>query len=506
TGAAGGAGAGAGAGGAGAGAGAGGAGAGGAAGFGTDDDKLKARALWERMKSDSYQDTWAPYPGMGDPADGGRPKRVPDSVTAHPDPVTHVRIFLNDVADSNPEQLADGAIIAKENYTADDPNMFDSITVMQKLKDYDPDNNDWFWAKFDPMGDLLMNAAGVALAGKIGKGGTMGCIPCHRSTDATGSMNTGDLVVINNEPLPFGNMAERDAAEALWTEMTQGGGYTQAPWMPFPGKPGFQASAAPHGAFVKLFLNAEALKRPFAPGDNAIVVKENYTAQMDTALDSVTVMKKMAGYDPETQDWFWAKYSPSGAILRNPAGIPLAGKIGKGGSAGCVPCHSGAGDGDYFFTNDAIFMGTNVQWTDVAMADGLWSTDMANYRTAFPRWLGPPAMADFMNSQAPHGTFVRLFVNDAANTSIAAPANGSIIVKENFSAAMESALGAITVMKKVQGYDPSAGDWFWAKYLPDGNPEYDPATGSPRIGRFPGCIACHAGAPPAGATDYVFLN
>ena len=71
----------------------------------------------------------------------------------------------------------------------------------------------------------------------------------------------------------------------------------------------------------------------------------------------------------------------------------------------------------------------------------------------------------------------------------------------------ESTLAAVTVMKKVDGYSPQAGDWFWVKYSPDGsidkNPDGVPLAGRVALGANEGCIACHSGA---GGGDYVFKN
>jgi hypothetical protein len=68
--------------------------------------------------------------------------------------------------------------------------------------------------------------------------------------------------------------------------------------------------------------------------------------------------------------------------------------------------------------------------------------------------------------------------------------DGAIIVKENYSA--DKKLGALTVMYKVKGYNPQAGDWFWVKYLPDGKVAVE--------GKVDACINCHASAK---ANDYV---
>lgn len=72
--------------------------------------------------------------------------------------------------------------------------------------------------------------------------------------------------------------------------------------------------------------------------------------------------------------------------------------------------------------------------------------------------------------------------------------NGSIIVKNSFNAA-RTELVSISVMAKVEGFNPSGSDWFWVSYDPDGT-----ALAS---GAVEGCIACHAGMSE---NDYVIVR
>jgi hypothetical protein len=69
-------------------------------------------------------------------------------------------------------------------------------------------------------------------------------------------------------------------------------------------------------------------------------------------LKAVTVMLKRPGYDPETMDWFWAKYKADGSLDTNPAGMMLAGKVAKGKPKGCIACHTAAPGGDMMFLHD----------------------------------------------------------------------------------------------------------------------------------------------------------
>ncbi|HUV33242.1 MAG TPA: cytochrome P460 family protein [Devosiaceae bacterium] len=61
-----------------------------------------------------------------------------------------------------------------------------------------------------------------------------------------------------------------------------------------------------------------------------------------------------------------------------------------------------------------------------------------------------------------------------------------------------SHLAAITIMfKREAGYDDEDGNWFWAKYLPDGSLDQDGGmqlAGRVAKGMDAGCIACHAAA------------
>jgi hypothetical protein len=106
---------------------------------------------------------------------------------------------------------------------------------------------------------------------------------------------------------------------------------------------------SPHGAFLRYYINTEPDKMTEY---GSIIVKENYGEKSEEALGAVTVMKRIKDYDPETGDWFYAKFSPDGKVMKNPAGMPLAGLVGKGGDKGCIPCHTAAGGDDYVFLND----------------------------------------------------------------------------------------------------------------------------------------------------------
>ena len=82
-------------------------------------------------------------------------------------------------------------------------------------------------------------------------------------------------------------------------------------------------------------VDVQASKPGMVP-EGAVIVKENYMP--DKTLDALTVMLKESGYDPDHNDWFWAKFSAAGEIQ-------VAGK-----ALGCLACHGSVRFNDYVFT------------------------------------------------------------------------------------------------------------------------------------------------------------
>ncbi|MBI4687809.1 MAG: cytochrome P460 family protein [Nitrospirae bacterium] len=102
-------------------------------------------------------------------------------------------------------------------------------------------------------------------------------------------------------------------------------------------------------------------------------------------------------------------------------------------------------------------------------------------------WAMWPGKGKLYKAAEPHGALLTTFVNDVALESIKnkkGMVNNSIIAKENYTA--DEKFVGLTVMYKVKGYNPEAGDWFWAKYRPDGTAEVS--------GKVKMCIDCHSKA------------
>lgn len=126
-------------------------------------------------------------------------------------------------------------------------------------------------------------------------------------------------------------------------------------------------------------------------------------------------------------------------------------------------------------------------------AASLWMyiTKTQNYE----KWDSWPEKQGMYEGQSPHGDYLKLYVNKPAYNALSEGMekmpNHAIIIKENYNEQKE--LVAITPMYKSEGYNPGAGDWFWAKYGKNGKVM--------KSGKVEGCIDCHRKAE---STDFLF--
>jgi hypothetical protein len=127
------------------------------------------------------------------------------------------------------------------------------------------------------------------------------------------------------------------------------------------------------------------------------------------------------------------------------------------------------------------------------MASDLWNKIQGDkYRETWELW---PGKGKFYKGTEPHGMLLTTYLNEAAYRAVEKNEkelpNGSIVIKENYMP--DKTLGAITVMQKIEKYNPEGGDWFWVKFKPDGNPETAEMGGKsmPVAGKVPMCIGCH---------------
>ena len=264
---------------------------------------------------------------------------------------------------------------------------------------------------------------------------------------------------------------------------------------------GLLTSGEPHGNTIRIFVNDVA--RQAAQSDDfdgtlpygSIVVKENYMGALSNPgeIAALTVMYKVEGFNPDAGDWFWLKAAGDGSD------VMAAGKVD-----GCINCHSQEGNADYllryaFGDEPATYYGEPLP-----EANGAAVLDYVLNVNPFTEWESWPAndgddFSGYLVGNEPHGATVRIWVNDRALNAIDRPnfdgmlPYGSMVVKANYMGTPEAPgdIAALTIMYKVEGFNPDAGDWYWIKAVGE---NFDVAA----EGAVEGCINCHAEG-----TDYV---
>ncbi len=131
--------------------------------------EISGNAIWNRITVESNFKNYTEWPKDSDLQPGQSPHGVWHRVFAN----RTLLEALPAVDSTAPE----GSLIVKENF--DSSKTLGSITVMAKVKGYDPENGDWYWAMFDPEGKVLK------------EGSPGGCISCHAG------MRSNDFVIIN---------------------------------------------------------------------------------------------------------------------------------------------------------------------------------------------------------------------------------------------------------------------------------------------------------------------
>ena len=136
-----------------------------------------------------------------------------------------------------------------------------------------------------------------------------------------------------------------------------------------------------------------------------------------------------------------------------------------------------------FFVVVLVFGAVLVEAGDMAAPDGAALWKKISMECPYTNWGQFPDHMGMQDGVAPHGPLHIVYVNKEGLAKGHPKPDGAIIVKENYMP--DKKLAAVTVMYKVNGYNPAAGDWFWAKYAPDGTVQ---AEGKPK-----GCVGCHSG-------------
>jgi len=125
-----------------------------------------ASDLWNYITKVSLYTNWSFWPDYQDMQEGRSPHGSLN------------KVYVNDLAlKSERPPVAYGSIQVRETYGADKE--LRTITVMYKVKGYNPKDGDWFWAKYSTQGN-------AQVAGKPRE-----CIGCH----ATRAKN--DFVIVH---------------------------------------------------------------------------------------------------------------------------------------------------------------------------------------------------------------------------------------------------------------------------------------------------------------------
>lgn len=134
-------------------------------------------------------------------------------------------------------------------------------------------------------------------------------------------------------------------------------------------------------------------------------------------------------------------------------------------------------------------VGKDMPGTDV---DEFWT--YITKTSPYTKWAFFEDHQDMQPGKAPHGPFHKVYVNDILTNAEGTPVpEGSIVVKESYNEQKQKT--AITVMYKIEGYNPEGGDWWWARYSTEGK-------GGP-AGKLQMCIGCHQAKK---ANDYIFVH
>ncbi len=118
---------------------------------------VSGASLWNYLSQLDYSKNWSMWPGKTPFYPGTQPH---GSLL-----VTYINDQALGAIELKKGTLPEGSIVVKENYTQE--KKLAALTVMCKIKGYNPEANDWFWAMYQPDGKIQAE-------GKVEM-----CINCH---------------------------------------------------------------------------------------------------------------------------------------------------------------------------------------------------------------------------------------------------------------------------------------------------------------------------------------
>lgn len=117
-------------------------------------------SFWKYITETNPYTQWPKWPGYEEMFPGKSPHGK------------YLVLYVNEIALKAIEEksdMPDGAMVIKENYGEDKTLM--ALTPMYKVKGYNPEGGDWFWAKYGTDGTIMKE-------GKV-----TGCINCHKAME-----------------------------------------------------------------------------------------------------------------------------------------------------------------------------------------------------------------------------------------------------------------------------------------------------------------------------------
>ncbi|MBI4557448.1 MAG: Ig-like domain-containing protein [Candidatus Hydrogenedentes bacterium] len=189
----------------------------------------------------------------------------------------------------------------------------------------DPKDTSFTWSSGNP---------GVATVDNTGK--VTAVAEGTATITATGTIS----LAAGNAEVSVAPAPEPTMGETLLEFITKEDPYDE--WTQFPDAQGSFDSSPPHGPKSRVFINGvvnDALAANFTGSlpDGSIIVKESFDENMVESGDSLTVMWKVDGFNPDANDWFWSMNSSDGKVLAE-------GKI-----QGCISCHGIRQNNDFIF-------------------------------------------------------------------------------------------------------------------------------------------------------------
>lgn len=138
---------------------------------GMDLPAADGKAVYEYITSSNPYQNWPLFPGKTKLYKGAHPHGALLTTYVSPDALISIQ--------NKSGLLPDNSFVIKENYRPD--KTLAAITVMYRVKGYDAEAGDWFWAKYTTSGVIEKE-------GKVA-----GCINCHAAVIGNDWIFTGPV-------------------------------------------------------------------------------------------------------------------------------------------------------------------------------------------------------------------------------------------------------------------------------------------------------------------------